>query len=251
VATKDETTFLTKVVSHPGYQWSTVETTHFNVRAKKGSYAASQLKRYAEDAESARAYVLQKIGEGNTRELQPANLFFLDSPAELSAFVGQPAGGWTAAESNTVLMAVSDSTGPPIRHELAHLYSYRLWGPTRFAWISEGVAVFAVGGCRGAPLAAWMKAVQDRGLAIPLLELETNFDFTKAAPHLEAGSYVEYVAEHHGLSGVRRLWNRGIAGNVDLQDESATKSEQNWRQATAVNSDTTPRNPAGRVRCEL
>lgn len=78
-----------------------------------------------------------------------AHLFLVRDREDVRQLVGQPAGGWTEPDANAVLAAVSDAVSPPLRHELGHLYSHRLWGPPHAAWLSEGVAAFAVGHCAG------------------------------------------------------------------------------------------------------
>jgi hypothetical protein len=135
---------------------------------------------------------------------------------------------------------------------LAHLYSHRRWGPPFADWVSEGVAVYAVAGCAGAPLHAWALAVRNAGISTPLSAQEARFDFSMAAPHLEAGSFVYFLRERNGLAAVRALWSRGLAGAARVTGDSAASLEARWRDRVreadpAVAAILEPR---GRVRCE-
>jgi hypothetical protein len=235
-----------------GFRWHTAESAHFRLHADSGSWAAERLDSLGLAAESARSAVLAALGEPVDSVEPKPEIFFLDGPDDFRALVGQPAGGWTEPRANTVLLGASPTAAPPLRHELAHLYSHRRWGPPGADWVSEGVAVYGVGGCAGAPLHAWALAVRKAGISTPLDTLEIRFDFSKAAPHLEAASFVDFLRDRYGQAAVRALWTDGLAGAAEATRQSAALLETEWRAhvtaaepALAAGLD-----PRGRVRCE-
>ena len=234
------------------FRWHTAESAHFRLHADSGSWAAERLDSLGLAAENARSAVLAALGEPVDSIEPKPELFFLDGPDDFRALVGQPAGGWTEPRENTVLVGASPTAAPALRHELAHLYSHRRWGPPAADWVSEGVAVYGVGGCAGAPLHAWALAVRNAGISTPLDTLEVRFDFSKAAPHLEAASFVHFLRERYGHAAVRALWADGLAGAAEATQQSAAVLEAEWR---ALVTEVEPAaaailDPRGRVRCE-
>lgn len=232
--------------------WKTETTTHFVVYGVEGSFAAARLGALAETAQQARSVVLDQLGESEAGAEPRAHIFLVRGPDDLRTLVGQPAGGWAEPDANAILAVATDSTPPPLRHELAHLYSHRLWGRPHSAWLSEGVAVFAVGHCAGVPLHAWAAAIQRGGETAGLELLEREFDFTRAAPHLLAGSFVAFVAESHGMAAVRALWGAGLAATEQATGLGIAALESAWHEAlrrTEVPRDLPDHR--GRVRCEV
>jgi hypothetical protein len=199
----------------------------------------------------ARELVLRRLGEHGNSGHGTIHVFLVRNPDDIRTMVGQPAGGWTEPAANAVFAAVADSAPPALRHELAHLYSHRLWGHPHAARLSEGVAVFAVGHCAGIPLHRWAAAILRSGDAHSLEALEREFDFSRAAPHLLAGSFITFLAEAHGLEAVRILWRDGLASARRATGASVAVLEAMWH-AKLRGVDVLHDMPEfrGRVRCE-
>jgi hypothetical protein len=241
--------FIEHVLS-AGFVWVADTTEHFVVRAIAESYAHQTFAAQTAALDRARHFVLLRLGEDGASQTR-AHVFLLRSRDDVAQLVGQPAGGWTEPQANSVLAVVSDSVTPPLRHELGHLYSHRLWGRPHGPWISEGVALFAVGHCAGRPLHQWAAAIQRAGESVSLDPLLRNFDFSRAAPHLLAGSFVTFVADRHGIEAVKALWRRGAESAQAFTSENLAELEAVWHEElgrTPVPHDM----PAfrGRVRCE-
>lgn len=99
-----------------------------------------------------------------------------------------------------------------LRHELAHAVLRGAWGAPHdsSAWINEGLATVAAGGCGGYS-ALEVAAVLDRLHRLPTLgRLISEF---RALPNLEAylaaGSVVEWLEVSGRSELVRILWGRG------------------------------------------
>jgi hypothetical protein len=231
--------------------WRTVTTQHFIVHGVVDSYAGDHLTSLGERAERARDFVLGRMGAANTEAHPRTHLFLVRGPDDMRALVGQPAGGWTEPEANAVLAAVGEGAPPALRHELGHLYSHRLWGRPHGTWLSEGVAVYAVGHCAGIPLHQWAAAFQRAGEPASLGLLQREFDFTRAAPHLLAGSFVTFVVDRYGLDTVRIMWQRGLESTQRVLDANGIDLEADW-QATLRDTEISQSMPElhGRVRCE-
>jgi hypothetical protein len=243
--------FVERIANRPGMAWRVDTTDHFVVRGVADSYAGDNLGALAEAAERARDFVLRQLGESELREEARAHVFLVRGRDDMRELVGRPAGGWAEPDANAVLSAVADSVPPPLRHELGHLYSHRLWGPPHARWLSEGVAVYAAGHCAGIPLHSWAAAIQRTGDAASLDVLERGFDVARAAPHLLAGSFVAFVAQTHGVAAVRTLWREGLASARQATGASAAALESAWLdhlQGVVLPRDMPDH--GGRVHCE-
>lgn len=231
--------------------WRTVTTQHFIVHGVVDSYTGDHLTSLGNYAERAREFVLSRIGAADTEAHPRTYVFLVRGPDDFRALVGQPAGGWTEPDANAVLAAVSEEAPPALRHELGHLFSHRLWGRPHGTWLSEGVAVYAVGHCAGIPLHQWAAAIQRAGEPASLGLVQREFDFTRAAPHLLAGSFVTFVADRYGIEAVKMLWHRGLESAQRALDANGIDLEAEWH-ATLRDTEITQSIPdfRGRVRCE-
>jgi hypothetical protein len=220
--------FVERVANHSGVTWRVDTTDHFIVRGAVDSYAGDNLESLAVALERARGFVLRQLGESDRAESARAHVFLVGRREDIRELVGQPAGGWTESDANAVLAAVNGSVPAPLRHELGHLYSHRHWGPPHATWLSEGVAVYAVGHCGGISLHSWAASIQRAGEAASLEVLERDFDYSRAAPHLLAGSFVAFVAEAHGIAAIRALWREGVATAEQSINASTAALESAW-----------------------
>lgn len=252
--------FVQEALADTHFHWKSATSAHFQLHADSATWASARLDSLGAELESARQHVLTALDEPDSIPADSGasmHAFLLAGPSEIAVLVGQPAGGWTIPEANTTLLGVTADAAPPLRHELAHVFTHRRWGPpaggTRAGdWVSEGTAVYAVGGCAGAPLHAWAHAVAKAGLSTTLRELEARFDFSRAAPHLEAGSFVQFLRERYGMPGVRALWTDGLTGAAAKAGMTVDSLEAAWHNVVsrAGGAQASTLDPRGRVRCE-
>jgi hypothetical protein len=242
---------IDRIVGQPGIAWRVETTEHFIVRGIAGSFAGNNLASLSAAAEDARKTVLRRLGADEGSGHGTIYLFFVRHPDDIRMLVGQAAGGWTEPDANAVFAAVADSAPPALRHELGHLYSHRLWGYPSATWLSEGVAVFAAGHCRGIALHGWAAALLRSGDDSSLAALEREFDFSRAAPHLLAGSFITFLAEEYGLGAVEILWRNGLGAAQRATGASVAGLEAEWH-ARLRGVDVPHDMPEfrGRVRCE-
>lgn len=236
-------------LAHPAFRWRTHETPRFRIHVPEGSHAATRLDTVSRALAQAAADVGARLGIEAAGDR--ADVFFVDSREQMASLVGQPAGGWSDARANAAFFVHDAEGASPYRHELGHLRSWRAWGDPAASWLSEGAAVYAVGACAGRGLHEWAASLDADGLLVPLRELEP-FDFARAAPHLQAGSFVAYVAEAHGLAAVRTLWSGGLGAAEEATGQGAEALEASWRAhigRTVLAAGERP-DASGRVRCE-
>jgi hypothetical protein len=81
--------------------------------------------------------------------------------------------------------------------------------------------------------------------------LKREFNFSREAPHLLAGSFITFLAEDHGLDAVKILWRDGLASAQRATGASVAALEAKWHaELRRVDVPTDMPEFRGRVRCE-
>jgi hypothetical protein len=182
--------------------------------------------------ERAIAADLDWLGEGKrARELR-LHLFFVGSREEMRPVTGGTPGGHAIPEEGTAYFVAMDSVSPPLRHELMHLLSWRLWGTPGGEWLSEGVATAAGGRCNEWSLEETAAALHRANRLVPLETLRRGFVVAGDAGvvhYLQSASIVRYVERVHGRRGVRALWSSGLRGVQQSLGVDVATLERGWR----------------------
>ena len=220
------------VLRDTAFSWLTRRTEHFRIHVQPGTYAAGHLDRYVADAEEARENALRLLGE---REFRPRiDVFHLESRDQMRHITEFAVRGWTDPEARTVLLVRGTPSNQGERHEIAHVLSHNLWGHSHdwltTGWVSEGLATWAGGRCSGYTLDEIVAYLDRRGELIPLDSLARRFrSFDDLVAYLQAGSFVGWVREMHGLPAVRRLWDQGFDSLPAILGKDARAVDAEWR----------------------
>ncbi|MDX1752921.1 MAG: hypothetical protein R3259_07025 [Salinimicrobium sediminis] len=204
---------ISSALSSSEIDWISEKTQNLILYAPEDSYAAENLAELKIQAETARQQVMERL-QVVKQEAAPS-LLFLESREEMQEFTGIAAGGRTVVEENGAFFTMNDAVNPPLRHELGHLYSWRSWGPPAGYWLSEGVAVYAAGDCKSEELHAWAAKLTLENKLQDFSLLEQDLDFSSAAAHLQAGSFIKYVMEKYGVRSFRLIWEEGLSASSE------------------------------------
>ena len=229
ISSEEVQAFQIRIINHKNFNWEKLETENFMIYVPKNSKQVSEIQQIGERAEEAREKVLNLLEELEIDE-KPA-LFYLDTRDQMRELVGHPAGGWTETRQNTVFVVQNKEVSAPLKHELGHLYSWRTWGKPMGYWLSEGLAVYAAGNCSGLSLHTWAAAIDLKQESKPIKDLEENWDFAKAAPHLQAGSFVKYVVEKYGIKAFIKIWKKGMGVSLEATGKTAEALEKEWQES--------------------
>jgi hypothetical protein len=222
--------FVRRVLGAPDVRWVTHAGDRLHVHAPAGSRAARVLPALAEQAAAVRREDLRLLGEAPAADTAHLELLALDDREQMRPWTGGTPGGWAEPAASAVLFVTNDSARAPLRHELMHVLSWQRWGAPRALWISEGLAMHAVGRCGGRELHAMAAALAAEGRLVPLAELPRRFHVDGAdgaAMYVQAGSVVRHVAETRGVAGLRALWSRDLGPDLPA-------TERAWRARVAV-----------------
>lgn len=211
-----EAPFVRRVLASSGGRWVEHRAPGLHVHAPTGSRAARLLPALAAQAAAARDADLRLLGRllGASADTTHLELLAVDTREAMRPFTGGTPGGWAEPTASAVLFVTNDAVRAPLRHELMHVLSWQRWGTPAGHWISEGLAMHAVGRCHGRDLHAMAAALAAEGRLVPLAELPRRFDVqgeAGAAMYVQAGSFVRHVLETRGTARLRALWQGGLA----------------------------------------
>jgi hypothetical protein len=217
---------ISAALSNSEMDWISEQSENFILYAPEASYAAEKLPELSKKAETARQSVMEQLQV--VKQEEAPTLVFLESREQMEEYTGLSSGGYTVVKENGIFVVANETENPPFRHELGHLYSWRSWGEPESYWLSEGVAVYAAGDCAGEDLHAWAAKLGLENRLTDFPELEREFDFSKAAPHLQAGSFVKYIMDKYGVRSFRMLWENGLSASSDATGLEMDALLDNW-----------------------
>jgi hypothetical protein len=105
----------------------------------------------------------------------------------------------------------------PLRHELAHLYTFERWGQPAAGdaatWLVEGIGAWAGGPCLGESPDALAAGLLARDRLPSVGELSTRFrDLAEDVAMPTAGSLTAFIHAREGIAGLRARWGSGPTG---------------------------------------
>lgn len=191
--------------------WRTITVPGVRLHLAHGGTADREAAAIAESVAVIRRDLLALLGASPANAAAPpAHLFFLNSRDAMRRLTGRPLVGFIQQGEPTGVFVHTAGYryATLLRHELAHLYTFEVWGAPRAGrWLVEGFAVWAAGSCQGhSPDELAAGAVARRAL-VPLTELASNFDRVGEEVAMpQAGSMVGFLVRREGLGTVRRRW---------------------------------------------
>ncbi|MFL5527139.1 MAG: hypothetical protein ACJ79B_03645 [Gemmatimonadaceae bacterium] len=227
----------------PGFGWRIVPLADRDLRLylQRGSDADANADVVADSVKRAQTDVLALLGEpsyprdksvhgtANDMSGDNAELFFVRSRADMRRIAGRPLAGFVQPGEATAFFVWSGGYRAPLRHELAHLYTFERWGRPRAgdraAWLVEGIGAWIGGACQGHSADALTADLLARGRLPSVNELAANFRSLPEDVALPAaGSLTEFLYSREGITGLQRRWS-AVAANA-LPDAAA---ERAWR----------------------
>lgn len=158
---------------------------------------------------------------------EPATLFVLGSRDDMQRFMGRPLAGFVQQGEPTAFFVWTPDYRAPLRHELAHLYTFERWGRPAAgdsaAWLVEGTGAWAGRACLGKSSDALASGLLARGTLPSVDSLALHFrDLPEDVGMPTAGSLTRFIHAREGVTGLRRRWRAGFR---DMLPDSAMQAE--------------------------
>ena len=227
--------YIQHALSLPGHKWIKRVAPHADVYVLAGSRAEILVDSIADKAERAIKYDLDWLGE--SFKGPRLTLFVVGTRAEMKPLINATYGGLPIMDEHAVFMVGSDSTQPPMRHEIMHLLSWQFWGTPATGWLSEGVAMLTMPRCGGIHVDPMAAELIREGKYIPLETLWHSFD-SKAEPgvrnYVEGASLLQYVDRRWGRAKLKAFWPIGAYKNTQQRlGVDLPTLERDWKASLA------------------
>jgi hypothetical protein len=233
-----------RVFDTPGFNWRVVELPNHGLRLylQRGTDADADPRALADSLLQAQRHVLALLAEPvvtprpspqDQAGLGAAVIFVLGSRADMQRLTGRPLAGFVQQGEATAFFVWTSGYRAPLRHELAHLYTFQRWGQpgagAAATWLVEGIGAWAGGPCLGESPDALSAGLLTRGRLPSGAELSARFrDLAEDVAMPSAGSLTGFIYTREGIAGLRARW-RSRAG--ELLPDSALNAA--WRTHVA------------------
>lgn len=201
-----------------GFSWRAVELPHRGLRLyiQRGTAADADPRALADSLMRAQADVLALLEErlltsrdSSTSDAPPAALFVLGSRDDMRRLTGRPLAGFVQPGEATAFFVWAPNFRGPLRHELAHLYTFERWGrpAAGAAWLVEGIGSWAGGPCLGETPDALAAGLLASGRLPSVEDLSGRFrDLAEDVALPAAGSLIAFIHAREGVAGLRTRW---------------------------------------------
>ena len=204
--------------------WIKDSTEDFTALGEQGVINKNNLNQYLLQAQDVKKELLNILNESSYPD--KLNLHFVKDRKTLAQLTNYEANGYTNVYTGDIYFVYKPPRAIPVRHELMHALSWRLWGDAKEFWLSEGICIWA-SRCRY-NLHSIANRLNTKNALQPFDTLVKNFDFRKLEPQLQSASMVQYIADKYGLNILKRFWKEGLAASNSIIGISLKELEQQW-----------------------
>ncbi|HEY7328367.1 MAG TPA: hypothetical protein VH592_12035 [Gemmataceae bacterium] len=168
-------------------------------------------------------------------------VFLFAHSRDISTIFGPRCGGLAILQANAIVVANDNRVLESLRHELAHLFSFR-WNRFAAPLLSEGLSVWLQGTYFGLPIdTAALPQVRQACVRLTSL-LRSKFFFSEAHQsrcYVLAGSFTGFLIRRYGWDCYRKLYRScdGTRFREKVQKHigvSLEKAEWQWRNEVIV-----------------
>lgn len=211
-----------------GFAWRVVELPERGVRLylQGGTAADVNADIVIDSVKRAQTEVLAMLGEllltpgqsdgavSTASGLGDADLFFVGSRDDMRRLAGRPLAGFVQRGEATAFFLWASGYRAPLRHELAHLYTFERWGRPAAGdsatWLVEGIGAWAGGACQGHSPDALAAALLARRLLPTVEQLAVGFrSLPEERAFPAAASLTQFLHTRESIAGLRKRWGAG------------------------------------------
>jgi hypothetical protein len=216
------------LASRAGFRWVGSETRNFRVRAEKGSDVEARLASIEPALESALRRVAAELQLSESSE--PITVFLVASRERMRLLLGAPVDGRAFHSTRVMALSTSGDWEAVARHEIAHIVVGREWGAQKERWIGEGTATLVGDHFFGrSPHVVARERLLSLGRVVPLASLARDFgSHLDDVSYLQSASLALHLRQRYGLTGLRTVWQGGLAAIPAATGLALEEFEAEW-----------------------
>jgi hypothetical protein len=214
--------------------FSSINYNSFRIYFRDTSYTATHLTHIKADLDTAYSRILDVLTLKQYRN--GIYLIAVDSKEDMKKLMGLKIKGGAAQGQDMVFFVYNDTIRPQFRHEVFHLISYEVWGPTKFRLLDEGGATYTDGFCYyDDPMYSINAYFLREKRLFCLHDLMYNFDESArdndVIAYIQSAGIFKYLYEKYGVTKLKLLWTKGFDGFQDIYGFSTEQLEKDWLDA--------------------
>lgn len=160
-------------------------------------------------------------------------LLAVDSKEEMQKVMGYRIKGGAAQGHDLVFFVYNENIRPQFKHEIFHLISYEIWGPTKYRLLDEGGATYTDNFCfYDNPMYSINAYYLQRNKLFPLDSLINNFDNqakkSDVIAYIQSAGIFKYLYEKYGVEKMKLLWTDGFENFESIYGFSTRQLETDW-----------------------
>ncbi len=203
----------------------------FRIYFKDSSYTAKHLDEIEKELDIAYTRILSVLNVPSYKH--GIYLLAVDSKEEMQQVMGYKIKGGAAVGNDLVFFVYNPQIRPQFKHELFHLISYEVWGPTKYRLLDEGGATYTDNFCfYDNPMYSINSYYLQNNMLFPLESLINNFDNqakkNDVIAYIQSAGIFKYLYEKYGVEKMKQLWTTGFENFSTIYGFSVKQLEIDW-----------------------
>ena len=228
---RQPTEYALKFIANDSIPMSSVNYKSFRLYFKEGSYTSSHLDAVKLELDVAYNKILSILNV--TSYPHGIYLVAVDSKEEMKELMGYKIKGGAAPGQDLVFFVYNPEIRPQFKHEIFHLISYEIWGPTKYRLLNEGGATYTDNYCfYDNPMYTINAYYFKHKELLPFNSLINNFDEqakkSDVVAYIQSAGIFKFLYEKYGAEKMKLLWVQGFENFNAIYGFPIQQLEKDW-----------------------
>lgn len=230
---RQPSSYVLSFIGNDSISLASVNYKSFRIYFKAGSYTSSHLREIEQELDQAYSRILSILNISSYDH--GIYLIAVDSKEEMQEVMGYKIKGGAAQGHDLVFFVYNQAIRPQFKHEIFHLISYEVWGPTKYRLLDEGGATYTDNYCfYDNPMYSINAYFHQHNNLFPLDSLLNHFDSqakkSDVIAYIQSAGIFKYLYEKYGVEKVKLLWSMGFESFQSIYGFTTKQLEEDWLQ---------------------
>ena len=231
VVFRQPSSYVLGFIGNDSISLSSVNYKSFRIYFKDSSYTAKHFDEIEKELDIAYNKILSVLNISSYKH--GIYLLAVDSTEEMQQVMGYKIKGGAAVGNDLVFFVYNQQIRPQFKHELFHLISYEVWGPTKYRLLDEGGATYTDNFCfYDNPMYSINSYYFHNNMLLPIDSLIYNFDYqakkNDVIAYIQSAGIFKYLYEKYGVEKMKQLWTDGFENFNTIYGFSVKQLEKDW-----------------------
>lgn len=231
VVFRQPSSYVLGFIGNDSISLSSINYKSFRIYFKDSSYTAKHFDEIEKELDFAYNKILSVLNISSYKH--GIYLLAVDSKEEMQQVMGYKIKGGAAVGNDLVFFVYNQLIRPQFKHELFHLISYEVWGPTKYRLLDEGGATYTDNFCfYDNPMYSINSYYFRNNMLLPIDSLIYNFDNqakkNDVIAYIQSAGIFKYLYEKYGVEKMKQLWTDGFENFNTIYGFSVKQLEKDW-----------------------